>query len=59
MYLKVVVAEMALHSELKYGGGVIAPDGCLLGIVTHTHSNVSTTPTTPDVIGKLKSDQRQ
>lgn len=55
LYLKVVVTEMALHPELKYRCGVVATDSRLLGIVTNTHTNVSTTPTTPNVIGKLKS----
>ena len=46
---------MALHPELEYRCGVVTTDGCLLGVVTNPHTNVSTTSTTPDVIGKFKS----
>ena len=49
-----VVTKVTLHSELEYGGGVVAADGGLLGIVTDAHTNVSATPPTPDVVGQLK-----
>ena len=55
LYLKVVVTEVTFHPELEYRGGVVTTNGCLLGIVTNTHPNMSTTSTTPDVVGKFKS----
>ena len=54
LYLKVVVTEVALHPELEDGGGVVPPHCRLLGVVTDTHTNVSSTSTAPDVIGELK-----
>lgn len=55
LYFKVIVTEVTLHSELEDGCGVVVSNGCLLGIVSHPHSHMRATPTTPDVVRKLKS----
>ena len=54
MYLKVVVAEMALHPELEDGRGIVVSNARFLGVVAHTHSQMLTTSSTPDVVWEFK-----
>lgn len=55
LYLKVAVTEVALHSKLVDGCGVVVAHLCLLGIVAYPHTHMRATPITPDVVRKLET----
>lgn len=52
--LKVTVTQVALHSELVDGRGVVVTHLRLLGIIAYPHTHVRATPITPDVVRKFK-----
>lgn len=51
---KVVVTQMALHSELVNRSGVVHAYLRLLRVVPHPHANMVVAALAPDVIGHLK-----
>lgn len=53
-----IVAQMALHSELIHRSAIVHANFRLLRIVPHTHPDVVVASLTPDVVWHLKSDDQ-
>ena len=54
---EIVVAKVALHPELEDGRGIVVSNARLLCVVAHTHAQMLTTPSTPDVVREFEPRQ--